>query len=73
MACGMLASAKSMLESANEIVSDCSNEERDYIDSIPENLQNGDRYETSEYKADLIEDACGYIEDAIDALNEAVG
>lgn len=72
-AVGILTSAKSMLENANEIVNDCSNEEHDYIDSIPENLQSGERYDTIERNADLIDDACGYIDDAISALNEAIG
>lgn len=62
-----------MLKSAGEIVEDCASDERDYLESIPENLQSGSRYETIEYNADLLDDACGYIEDAINALTEAIG
>ena len=64
------------------------NDEECYKDNIPENLQNGSRYEESEYSCDCLQDAINeleYTEDeeeketimtainsAVDYLNDAV-
>lgn len=40
-------------------------EEQDYFDAMPENLQQGDRGQTAE-------EAIGYIESAVNALDEAL-
>ena len=40
-------------------------EEEDYRDNMPENLQSSEKYETSD-------NACSFMQDAIDNLNEAM-
>lgn len=57
------------------------NDEECYKDNIPENLQNGSRYEESEYSCDCLQDAISeleYVEDEeekeciVSAINSAV-
>lgn len=45
-------------------------EEQDYFDAIPENLQSSQNYETSETACDALEDATSSLRDIIEALQE---
>jgi uncharacterized protein Yka (UPF0111/DUF47 family) len=49
-------------------------EEECYKDNIPENLQNGERYESSEYSCDCLENAISELEyvDSDDELNTII-
>lgn len=48
-------------------------EEEGYRDSIPENMQSGERYEQAESACDSLSDARDSISEAIDSINEAIG
>lgn len=54
----------------NDILSDIEyiqNEEEDYRDNIPENMQGGDRYERADEACDNMSYACDYVSEAIDS------
>lgn len=48
------------------------NAEKDYRDSIPENLRDGSRYNQADAACDALGDAVGHVSDAIDSIKEAV-
>ncbi len=48
-------------------------EEEEYRDNIPENMQNGERYEQAEFACDALSEATDSISAAIDSINEAMG
>ena len=43
------------------------NEEEDYRDNIPENMQGGDRYERADEACDNMSYACDYVSEAVDS------
>lgn len=47
-------------------------DEQDYYDNIPENLQGGERAMVSEEAIDYLDSAMDNLDDAIDNLNEAM-
>ena len=61
----------SMVETAKEMLEEILDDEQDYYDNIPENLQGSERSEASETAISLIEDAIGDLDSAIDNINEA--
>lgn len=46
-------------------------EEQEYMDNMPENLQCSERYETAEAAVDNLESACSSMEELIEYLNDA--
>ena len=48
-------------------------EEEEYRDNIPENMQGGERYEQAEAACDALSEAVDSISPAIDSINEAMG
>ena len=61
----------SMVETAKEMLEEILDDEQDYYDNIPENLQGSERSEASETAIGLIEDAIEDLDSAIDNINEA--
>lgn len=47
-------------------------EEQEYYDNIPENLQNSERAENSEYAIDDLDSAISNIENALEYTNDAL-
>ena len=47
-------------------------EEQDYLDSIPGNLQGGERYEKAEEAVSALEYAIGNLDDATDSIDIAI-
>lgn len=62
--------AKQLLEEAKDILEEALNEEDEYRDNIPENLQNSERYEQSEACSDAMDSAISEIDLAIESLEE---
>lgn len=62
--------AKQLLEEAKDILEEALNEEDEYRDNIPENLQNSERYEQSEAYSDVMDSAINEISSAIESLEE---
>lgn len=65
-----------IIERLNDIQADIEavlDDETDYRDNIPENLQSSERYETADEACDYLDDAGTTIDDIIDALNSAKG
>jgi len=52
-------------------VEDLQNEEQDYFDNMPENLQQSERGEKAEQAASRLEDALTAFDEIEEALNEA--
>ena len=70
--------AQSNLEEAANIIESCRGEEEEYMDNMPENLQESDRYyraeeaiESMENAEEVIQDILSTIEDAANSLDEA--
>ena len=60
------------LEELNDKLDSILSDEQDYFDNMPENLQNSMRGSDSEEAIDLMEEAIGSIEVAIDTINEII-
>lgn len=65
--------AVALLATAFSIVEHISDDERDCLDNMPENLEYSERYEKMENAVDKLDDAAQGIQDVIDLLNEAAG
>ena len=59
------------LEEIREQIQFVLEEEQEYLDNIPENLQNSERYETAETAVSELEEADGSIDDIIEHLENA--
>lgn len=62
----------SKLESLRDDLECLQNEEQDYYDNMPENLQCSERGERAEAAVSSLEDALYNIDSAIDSINEAI-
>lgn len=47
-------------------------EEEEYRDNMPENLQGSERYEKAETACDNLDSAVSSLEDALDSINESM-
>lgn len=68
---------KAELESVAEELEEIKVEEEEYIESIPENLQNSERYERAEATFDALESALDTLQEidldeVIEQINEAI-
>jgi len=45
-------------------------DENEYLENIPENLQSSGRYETAENACDILEEAASDLQEVIDKLND---
>ena len=52
---------------------ECRDEEEEYVENIPENLQGSERYEQAEAAMDYLYTAVENLENAVEALSEAEG
>ncbi len=60
-----------LLKEASSFIDKIRTDEEDYMNSIPENLQNSDRYYAAEEAVSNMEDAISSIEDAINSMDDA--
>lgn len=60
-----------MLNTANDFIESIRSDEEDYMNNIPENLQNSDRYYIADEAVSNLEDAISDIESAIENLENA--
>ena len=67
----LLSSQDPDLESIEYDITSILEEEDEYRDNMPENLQGGERYSDSEAASDSLNDAILYIQDAISDENES--
>lgn len=64
--------AVEMLDQARNILEECMDEEEEYRDNMPENLQGSEKYEVADSNVDCLESAVTGLEDVIDnAMNAA--
>lgn len=68
---GQIYKAIKLLKEASSFIDKIRTDEEDYMNSIPENLQNSDRYYAAEEAVSNMEDAISSIEDAIDSMDDA--
>ncbi len=59
------------LEAAKELLTTAENEEQEYYDNMPENMQGGDKGQAAESAASYLSDAVSSIEDAIGSAEES--
>lgn len=64
--------AISLLERANDILTNAQEEEQDCIENMPESLQNTLRFEKMEEADGYLGDAISSIDDAIESANNAM-
>ncbi|MBC1616441.1 hypothetical protein HB904_09595 [Listeria booriae] len=55
-----------------DLLEQLKDEEQEYVESIPENLQGSERYEVAEEAAANLEEAYDLVNDAIEKLEEAM-
>lgn len=55
-----------------ELLSAAAEEEEDYMDNMPENLQESQRYEDAEENVADLESASDYLNDAIESIQSAI-
>ena len=67
-----LRKAVDMLRDASSIVADAGQEEEDYAENMPENMQDGDKYERAMEVVDILSDAEDLIDEAIGKIEEAI-
>ena len=65
-----MATAVEMIKKYTEELRDVLDEETEYRDNVPENLQGSERYEESEAICDALDSAIMDLESAIDSLDE---
>lgn len=64
-----------LIERIDDIYSELealADEERDYRDNMPENLQNSERYETADNAVSSLEDALDNLDSAKSSIEEAI-
>ena len=62
---------KEEVERLSSVVESLRDEEQDYFDNIPENLQGSERAEISEAAIDALDAAVSSMEEAVSSLEEA--
>lgn len=60
------------LEELKGAIEDLHDEEEEYLDSIPDNLQGSERYEKVESACHELECAVSYLEDTINSIEAAI-
>ena len=66
-----LEKAKSLLYEAIEIITCAADEEQDYSDSMPENLQGSERFSKAEEISSTLQEISGELENQIAIIEEA--
>ena len=61
-----------LIREAQSILESCRDDEQDYLDNIPENLQSSDRYYRAEEAIDSLDEAIDSLDSAADQAEEAV-
>jgi flagellar biosynthesis chaperone FliJ len=67
-----LTALKDELDALKEKIDEIGGEERGYFDNMPENMQQGDKGQRAEEVADLIDQACNSIDEALSGLDSAI-
>lgn len=63
--------AVALMQEALSILETARDEEHEYYDNMPENLQGSERGEAAEQAASNLDDACGALGDAISSAEDA--
>lgn len=61
-----------LIENAKCILEELRDEETEYRDNIPENLQGSEKYEKADCACDSLDNAVDNLDEAINNINEAV-
>lgn len=64
-----VSTAKEKLEELQIDIESVRDEEQEYMDNMPENLQGSERYETAEQAVDNLDNAASSIEELIEAID----
>ena len=67
-----LKTAITLIEQANDIISDVAENEQDCLDNMPENLQMSDRYETMENCVSSLEDVVSQLDNAVEGIEGVI-
>lgn len=60
------------LEAQNELLQSCAEEEQDYLDNIPENLQESTKYANAEENVEDLDSAVESLNEAIESIQSAI-
>lgn len=61
------------LSEAKSDIEDIQSEEQEYLDNMPENMQQGEKADAAQTAISSMDDAMNYIDDAMSSLEEANG
>lgn len=67
-----LSKAVELLEEAQSIIESCRDEEQEYIDNMPENLQESEKYYAAEEAVNNMDEAYDKIDEVINSVESAV-
>lgn len=67
-----LAKATEMMNDARDIIESCMEEEQDYLDNMPENLQYSEKHEMAESAVESMENAIDKLEEAMQNVEDAM-
>lgn len=67
-----LESLSELFYDVKDIVETCKNEEEEYRDSIPENLQGSDKYAMADEACDQLDQSYEYLEEIEEKINDIV-
>lgn len=67
-----LSRAVELLEEAQSIIESCRDEEQEYMDNMPENLQESEKYYVAEETVNNMDEAYDKIGEAIDSVESAM-
>jgi hypothetical protein len=62
--------AVTIMETAKGILGECRDEEQEYMDNMPENMQGGDKYSAAEEAVSSLDSAITDMDTAIESANE---
>lgn len=68
----MLNSLSSILYDATDIVESCKNDEEEYRDNMPENLQGSDKYSMADEACDCLDNALDSLSEVTDTINDII-
>ena len=64
--------AYSLIYEVNEILERVAEEEREYLDTLPENLQGGEKAHRAEAAADALDEAVSSLEEVLSSCETAI-
>lgn len=67
-----LSEAQTLLEQAKDIIESCHQEEEEYYENMPENMQWWEKWDKAQEAINNMSDAMSYLDDAISSVESSI-